>query len=555
MRLLIKILSFIKMLLPRCRFHFSYHIFFARKMANVPGKSIVFCPLDENLLCCGLAGIVAVKGKAVEKRPLDTKALGKMVAAVEGNQFTGCLDDNRFDADRYLGGQEFIDGFLTAVRQLKEDDLFAEIFKNPQIQLELETCTQGLQTVIENDSKLLAEHMGRLETKAVDTISGRLEGLRDIAWCLKVEILDNIAKVKALLGIEAETPERVKIFKKVNAVLNSIDRLEVRGRDSAGISLMFILASSDFERFKTNLNQSADSGLSQEFKDRTERELLVNRDISLACAGKEESGGKVALTFTYKIAAEIGSLGDNIAFLREQIISDQILHLVTNFPHHHYTVTSHTRWASVGAITVENCHPVDNRGREGANAKKQCIIHACLNGDIDNYQDLKKQCEQEGLHIHEAITTDTKIIPLWIERYLRKGVDFLEAFRLAVNDFKGSHAISVHTDSDPGKIFLAQKGSGQAIFVGLGPDHYMPTSEVYGFIEETPYYLKMDGEKEVEGNTGKTQGQIFILDPQGLTAETPGLYRPRSGSCADDGCHAFRKRRCDEDDAACLEYR
>jgi len=42
-----------------------------------------------------------------------------------------------------------------------------------------------------------------------------------------------------------------------------------------------------------------------------------------------------------------------------------------------------------------------------------------------------------------------------------------ESFRLAVNDFTGSHAIAMHTDIAPGKIFLAQRGSGQTIFVGF----------------------------------------------------------------------------------------
>ncbi len=89
-----------------------------------------------------------------------------------------------------------------------------------------------------------------------------------------------------------------------------------------------------------------------------------------------------------------------------------------------------------------------------------------------------------------------------------------EAFRLAVNDFEGSHAISMHTDLDPGKMFLAQKGSGQALFVGIAENHYLPTSEVYGFVEETNRFIKLDGEKVVEGKNGATQGQIFILNQQ-----------------------------------------
>ncbi|MDP3284823.1 MAG: SIS domain-containing protein, partial [Desulfobacterales bacterium] len=71
-----------------------------------------------------------------------------------------------------------------------------------------------------------------------------------------------------------------------------------------------------------------------------------------------------------------------------------------------------------------------------------------------------------------------------------------------------------HTDLDPGKIFLAQRGSGQAVFIGIGKDHYIPASEVYGFIEETPYYLKLEGDRANENNNGNPRGQIYILSQE-----------------------------------------
>jgi glucosamine--fructose-6-phosphate aminotransferase (isomerizing) len=207
--------------------------------------------------------------------------------------------------------------------------------------------------------------------------------------------------------------------------------------------------------------------------------------------------------------------------LRDQIAGDPLLPLAVARPHLFLTISSHTRWASIGAITEPNCHPVDNLTQEDVNTAKG-IIHACLNGDIDNYLELKKSAEAEGRSFPPEITTDTKIIPVQIEKYIQQGIDVPEAFRRAVNDFEGSHAIAMHTDLAPGKFFLAQKGSGQAVFVGLAPDHYMPTSEVYGFIEETDRFLKMDGEKVVDGLHGKTQGQIFILD-QNSPGGTDGI--------------------------------
>ncbi len=176
------------------------------------------------------------------------------------------------------------------------------------------------------------------------------------------------------------------------------------------------------------------------------------------------------------------------------------------------TFISHTRWASVGSITDDNCHPVNNftlgrniapQGATWPEIKKpypfygegNWVISVVLNGDIDNYQSLRNDLEKGGDLIASHITTDTKIIPLQIEKHLLEGHDLAEAFRLAVNDFEGSHAIAMVSNTEPGKIFLALKGSGQSIYVGIAPDQYIFSSELYGLVEGTPFFLKMDGEK------------------------------------------------------------
>jgi glucosamine--fructose-6-phosphate aminotransferase (isomerizing) len=197
------------------------------------------------------------------------------------------------------------------------------------------------------------------------------------------------------------------------------------------------------------------------------------------------------------------------------------------FPSINQTAVFHTRWASVGEITEANCHPVDNviiqNDKDHESNHNKGIIHVCLNGDIDNYIILKEKFKKETKRsIPSQITTDTKIIPLQIQRYYDMGHPIEESFRLAVNDFKGSHAIAMHTDIAPGKIFLAQRGSGQTIFIGLGEEHYITASEIYGLVEETSRYIKMEGEKTVNGLQGKSQGQIFILD-QDSCGELAGI--------------------------------
>jgi glucosamine--fructose-6-phosphate aminotransferase (isomerizing) len=485
---------------------------------------VILFPCSASRLCCGLAGIIAVKGKTGCNIPIDLAALAALVDSAEAEaQGARSRQTNDVTGD-YPAGQATLDSLLAQIQALKREAPFLSLFKDPAAQETVAGLSVRLSAILKAEQERLSNEVGSLETHVVDVISTRIEILKDMLWCLDVELAGNIGRIRSLMPDSADPgpDSRITVLRQINAVLNSIDRLEVRGRDSAGISILFIMPAEAYASMSVELDQK---GLTTNFERRMDRDVLKNTSISL---NRSTDGGQpiVALTAVYKIAAEIGSLGDNIRFLRQQIQQDEILQLIAAAPHTFHTVSSHTRWASVGAITEPNCHPVDNTVT-GATSKDRPIIHACLNGDIDNYLELKAAMEASGRTIPEPITTDTKIIPLQIEHYLQTGVDVAEAFRLAMGDFQGSHAISMHTDLAPGKFFLAQKGSGQAVFIGLAQDHYMPASEVYGFIEETSHFLKMNGEQVVDGKKGRTQGQIFILDqrsPGGLAGITAMYY-------------------------------
>ena len=137
-------------------------------------------------------------------------------------------------------------------------------------------------------------------------------------------------------------------------------------------------------------------------------------------------------------------------------------------------------------------------------------INVILNGDIDNYSALYTGLELDKDPINTEVTTDTKIIPLQIEKYLKAGQNLAESFRLAVNDFEGSHAIAMTSDLEPGKMFLALKGSGQSIYVGISPDQYMFSSELYGLVEVMPHFIKMNGEVSVSGENAATRTNFYF---------------------------------------------
>jgi len=471
---------------------------------------IVFFPYSPLRLNCGLSGIVTYHKADPLSHPVDMEAISAMMDSIEKQGFGPCFDQKLDLNSHYLGGDSQVNALRNTSREMNRDLAFIEIFFDKGLEKSFGTLAKRLDSLIKTEKKSLDHHAGTLAPSDVDIISERIESLLDTHWCIQNEITSNIQSIRELIHpVHGKaSKDSVNVFKKINSVLNAMDRLEVRGRDSAGISLLFTLTKDNFETFRKKL---IDDTIYKQLKIRTNKDVLLNNCISIHDSKDENQNDLVSIAFAYKVAAEIGKLGDNVHFLRHRIISDPILQILAACPFQNHTVSAHTRWASVGAITESNCHPVDNE-TSGCRTEKSGIIQVCLNGDIDNYRTLKEEYEDRYDKLQPEITTDTKIIPMQIERYLKNGSNIKDAFLKALNNFEGSHAISMHTDLAPGKLFLAQKGSGQAVFVGIAKDHFISASEVYGFVEETPNFIKMDGEKVVDGMAGKTQGQVFILD-------------------------------------------
>jgi len=502
------------------------NVYIGRSPGNVDCRSIILFPYVATALNCGLTGIVYFKKNIDPNTDVDISTIKDLVQKINAGTLSSDVFQTSSINDKYLGGQLSIDTLFAEARKLKHIEPFYVIFTKTDLQRQLKDISSQLKTLLQTELEIFYDRIGFLPADDVTVITKRIDTLKDIIWCIENELITNIEQITSLnpaVTLTTLNPSTLSILKNINTVLNSIDRLEVRGRDSAGLSLLFIIENEAFESFQ---KQIARSELADEFSTRTNWEVLKNRSITKSGEIKPDRN-HVTVAVTYKVAAEIGSLGDNVKYLRQQIHDDRILELLITQPYVNHTVSSHTRWASVGEINEANCHPLDNK-TSSHEVKDGGIIHVCLNGDIDNFRKLKENYETQQIVYSEEISCDTKIIPVHIEYYLNQGHSIDQAFRLAVNDFHGSHAISMHTDLAPGKFFLALKGSGQAIFIGLAEDHYMPTSEIYGLVEETSAYIKLDGEVVHQGVSGEsTSGQIFILDQDsngGLDGMTAMFY-------------------------------
>ncbi|MFZ4514709.1 MAG: SIS domain-containing protein [Acidimicrobiia bacterium] len=326
-----------------------------------------------------------------------------------------------------------------------------------------------------------ADSMSRAQVEAITT---ELLPIRDAIWAVRSDRFRTADAVEALAGSDL-APASLAGYYAIQLALSGIDRLEVRGRDSAGIHVMVSGVTVDW----------SDPEVAGLLEGRVDDPLYLDQSVHIG----------TAIGFAYKAAAEIGDLGDNTARMRASIAGDALLRNVLQRPGARVTVFGHTRWASVGVISEANAHPV-NGACVGQTPEPYVV--AALNGDIDNYADI---AALEHLQFPTGITTDAKLIPALVAKQLHHD-SVADAFRAAVTRFEGSVAIALQAADDPDVLMLALRGSGQGLCVGLTEDCYIVASEPYGLVEVTSQYVRLDGETPANpGEPEHSRGQIVRL--------------------------------------------
>ncbi|NBY57957.1 MAG: SIS domain-containing protein [Actinobacteria bacterium] len=419
------------------------------------------------------ADVLGQLAAVVNQWPLEGAALPSDAALeVMGQQMSAIDSSLRGDAGMWLmaGNREFVAALGTSLDQM-----------------------QGRITAAEN----ALETSGTLGAAALEHRLGLLTVLRDAVWSIRMDRLRTAAAVDSLAGAGASR-SAIAAYLSIQQVFSGIDRLEVRGRDSAGVHVMV-----------WGHGVSADDA-------RVRAMLGTRHDDSLFTSGSVRIT-RAAWSFVYKAAAEIGELGDNTRAMRHAVLQDDLLRLLVSQPEARVAVLGHTRWASVGIISEPNAHPVNSEELEG-NANAAYLI-AALNGDVDNHADLRARHE---LRLAQPITTDAKVIPALVSRRLASltkdggspvSADALaDAFRETVASFEGSVAIAAASAEIPESLLLALKGSGQGLCVGLAPNRFVVASEPYGLVEETQHYLRMDGESLAHADNPSSRGQVVVLD-------------------------------------------
>jgi len=370
--------------------------------------------------------------------------------------------------------------------QLKGLPGFLALFNNENLVPAIETRLDQLFDFFQNPEKQLS--LSSDDVEVLNVLSSRM---RDLIWSIKK---DRIGSYKRVIDLTSKkfTPSHqgFSALLSLQQALSGLDRLEVRGRDSAGLQILV---------------------WDHDLDDVEIPEDRLNDFLFRSGSVRKSSSG--SLLFVYKTASEIGDLGDNTNSLRESIASDVLLAKALSGKSVKANVVGHTRWASVGLISESNAHPVESIDTDKG------VVTTVQNGDVDNFADLIASFE---LRIPNGITTDARVVPELWQRNKIDGTSTEESFIKAARNFEGSVAVAGVDVSQPESIFLSVKGSGQALYVGLAEDAYLVASEPYGLVEITNTYLRIDGEELISESNEK--GQVVRLD-MNLAGTLEGIVR------------------------------
>jgi glucosamine--fructose-6-phosphate aminotransferase (isomerizing) len=165
------------------------------------------------------------------------------------------------------------------------------------------------------------------------------------------------------------------------------------------------------------------------------------------------------------------------------------------------TGLGHTRWATHGAVTEGNAHPLT-----GCEDDSLAIV---LNGIVENYRELKESLEAEG-HTFSS-ETDAETVAHLVERHYEG--DLVEALRKAASEMEGHFTVVLIHRDHPGELVATHLQT--PLVVGVGEGEMFLASNAAAFLRETRRVLFPDDRDVV----GITPDGVRFVDADGNPVE------------------------------------
>ncbi|HET9075142.1 MAG TPA: glutamine--fructose-6-phosphate transaminase (isomerizing) [Solirubrobacteraceae bacterium] len=266
-------------------------------------------------------------------------------------------------------------------------------------------------------------------------------------------------------------------------LLEGLEKLEYRGYDSAGIS---VIAGDRIDAVRAVGNLSA-------LKSALAQRATVTRETA-----SSETGSFTAISLSDPVAGPGAGASEPVP--------------------PQGTGIGHTRWATHGGVTEANAHPhYDSADR----------IHIVLNGIVENYVALKARLVDMGARFTSE--TDAEVIAHLIAHHYVRG-NLLEAVRATYQELDGHFSFVAMSVEEPGTLVGVRKEC--PLIIGRGPDETFIASAVPAFMAHTREVQYMNDDEVVvvtaAGAEFSTvageplQREISVVDWDPQTAEKQG---------------------------------
>jgi glucosamine--fructose-6-phosphate aminotransferase (isomerizing) len=123
----------------------------------------------------------------------------------------------------------------------------------------------------------------------------------------------------------------------------------------------------------------------------------------------------------------------------------------------------HTRWATHGAATLQNTHPMAN--------KEIAVVH---NGIIENYKQIKNRLIKQDYKFNSE--TDTEVVLNLLQYYIDQGNNELDAIKYTLKEIKGTYALAVLFVQNNHTIYCAKNSS--PLIIGVGEQENYIASDI-----------------------------------------------------------------------------
>ncbi|MCB1644351.1 MAG: isomerizing glutamine--fructose-6-phosphate transaminase [Pseudomonadales bacterium] len=222
---------------------------------------------------------------------------------------------------------------------------------------------------------------------------------------------------------------------------------------------------------------------------------------------KLEYRGYDSYGFGYLLA---GAAGSSLASLRRLDPLTDMQDLLPATP----VAIGHTRWATHGAVVLENCHP--HQSPDGTFT----LVH---NGIVENYQLL---AQQAGIDASELLHSDTAVLTHRFSQLLQQTGDRRTALQTLLGLIEGRNTIVVLFED--GEILGFRDGS--PLVIGRSPGHVYMASDVLAFGDWSDQSFAMENHQiiSIQGETVRLyddRGALLVPDWQTvdarLTSESP----------------------------------